>query len=255
EIVAPIVGLGKGHKRPGHGHTGTRRVKKQTRDDELAGANFSSGCREARDAQPAGRASYRARIAELVLVDEAGLESVANRQQGRITCSKFTIFQGARRGPANTPQLNVVKMTIPHPIGLTRRKYAGPHGYPDQRLSEVKSTAVGQLTDVALLAVLVDAQRKRRVQAVKATLRDRAATEECGRSNPRVARVFLDVNPGSLEVAGDDEAFKLVVGRPVEVRQDVVQLDHPHVCARVFWRFCAINSVPCRINRVGDFGS
>src|SRR5208283_4451611 len=170
EIVAPIVGLGKGHKRPGHGHTGTRRVKKQTRDDELAGANFSSGCREARDAQPAGRASYRARIAELVLVVEAGLESVANRQQGRITCSKFTIFQGARRGPANTPQLNVVKMTIPHPIGLTRRKYAGPHGYPDQRLSEVKSTAVGQLTDVALLAVLVDAKRKRRVQAVKATL-------------------------------------------------------------------------------------
>src|SRR5208337_864888 len=118
-------------------------------------------------------AGYAPRAAVLIEEDEAGLESVSNRQQARITRSKLAVFYGVRRSLGGTGKDHIEKRSRSLLANL------GTGRYEDHRLV----VGVGQLIDVELLAVLVDAEWERNVLAA-----------ERGRNHPRIARVGLDLN-------------------------------------------------------------
>src|ERR1700722_13399842 len=124
------------------------------------------------------------------------------------------------------------------------------NGYEDHRLG----VEIGRRSGVDDLAVLVDINRENSIRGTGGGT-ELAATAEWGRDDVRIAGIGLQVDSGALEVARDPEAFQLVVGGLQEIGQDVVELDHPDIGAGVFGRLCAVNSVPSRVNRIGDLGA
>src|ERR1700676_497635 len=124
-------------------------------------------------------------------------------------------------------------------VELTRRVPLNyrPDGYEDHPFG----VEIGHLAGVDDLAVLVDVNRENPVWPGATT---HAAASECGRYDVRITRIAIQLNSVAFEVARDPEAFQLIVGGLQEVGQDVVELDHPEIGARVFGRLCAVNSVP-----------